>query len=158
MLIEGAGVVAHRSTPAPFFIKSYTKTIVMKRLLPLTLCIVLFAACNTNPPEPKGTTITFTETEELFPNPERGLYAQVYYSSEDVEKHASAVTIEQNRETAAYLALYLHSYYLTDYMESDIPQAFLDRLETNMNALREGGAKAVLRFSYKSSKIGRAHV
>jgi hypothetical protein len=49
------------------------------------------------------------------------------------------------------MTLYLHSYYLTDYMESDIPQEFLDRLELNMNALREGGGKVVLRFSYKSS-------
>lgn len=115
---------------------------------------LLFAACNNPEPEPKepeGTTIEFTESGEIFANPERGLYAQVYYTSADLNSHASATTIERNRETAAKLTLYLHSYYLTDYMESDIPQEFLDRLETNMNALRDGGAKAVVRFSYKSS-------
>ena len=115
---------------------------------------LLLAACNTPEPEqkePEGTTIEFTESNEIFANPERGLHVQIYYTSADLNAHASATTILKNRETAAKLTLYLHSYYLTDYMESDIPQEFLDRLDTNMNALREGGAKAVLRFSYKYS-------
>ena len=115
--------------------------------------MLLFAACNPNNsgPEPKGTVVTFAESDSIFANPERGLFVQIYYTSADLNSHASATTIIRNRETAAKLSLYLHSYYLTDYMESDIPQEFLDRLETNMNALREGGAKVVLRFSYKSS-------
>ena len=145
MLIEGAGVEAHRPTPVPFFI-----SFVMRNFLPIVLCILFFAACNPDS-EPKGTVLIFTESNEIFPNPERGLFAQVYYTSADLNSHASAVTINKNRESAAKLTLYLHSYYLTDYMESDIPQEFLDRLETNMNALREGGAKVVLRFSYKYS-------
>lgn len=123
----------------------------MKKILPIVLVALLTAACNVNTPEPKGNIIEFTESNEIFANPERGLFAQVYYSSDDLNKHASPNTIKNNRETAAKLSLYLHSYYLTDYMESDIPQEFLDRLETNMNALREGGAKVILRFSYKSS-------
>ena len=112
---------------------------------------LLLVACNPNNPEPKGDTILFTESNEIFTNPERGLFVQIYYTSADLNAHASAVLINRNRESAAKLSLYLHSYYLTDYMESDIPQEFLDRLDTNMNALRNGGAKAVLRFSYKSS-------
>ena len=146
MLIEGAGVEAHRPTPVPFFIPT-----VMKKLLPIVLVALLSAACNPNNPEPKGDTILFTETDEIFANPERGLFVQIYYTSADLNAHASATTISRNRETAAKLSLYLHSYYLTDYMESDIPQEFLNRLDTNMQALREGGAKVVLRFSYKYS-------
>ena len=123
----------------------------MKHLLPIVLVALLSAACNPNNPEPKGDTILFTESNEIFTNPERGLFVQIYYTSADLNAHASAALINRNRESAAKLSLYLHSYYLTDYMESDIPQEFLDRLDTNMNALRNGGAKVVLRFSYKSS-------
>ena len=126
----------------------------MRKLFPIALLALLFAACNTPEPEPqeeKGQTIEFTESNEIFVNPERGLYVQIYYTSAELNTHAYAATINKSRESAAKLSLYLHSYYLTDYMESDIPQEFLDRLETNMNALREGGAKAILRFSYKSS-------
>lgn len=123
----------------------------MRNILPILFASLFLAACNPNTPEPKGTTVTFTESDSIFPNPERGLFVQIYYTSADLNKCANAVTINKGRESAAKLTLYLHSYYLTDYMESDIPQEFLDRLETNMNALREGGAKVVLRFSYKSS-------
>ena len=123
----------------------------MRNFLPIVLASLLFAACNPTEPEPQGITISFTESDSIFPNPERGLFVQIYYTSADLNSHANAATINKNRNSAAKLSLYLHSYYLTDYMESDIPQEFLDRLETNMNALREGGAKVVLRFSYKSS-------
>lgn len=132
----------------------------MRNFLPFTLSLLLLASCNQNnpqpdpdpqPQEPEGTTVTFSESDEIFPNPERGLFVQIYYTSADLNSHADATIISRNRESQYKLTLYLHSYYLTDYMESDIPQEFLDRLETNMNALREGGAKVVLRFSYKSS-------
>ena len=123
----------------------------MRNILPIAMCVLLLAGCNSNPPEPKGETITFTESDSIIANPERGLFAQIYYTSADLNSHASATTIERLRDGNNKMTLLLHSYYLTDYMESDIPQEFLDRLETNMNALREGGAKVVLRFSYKSS-------
>ena len=123
----------------------------MRNILPIAMCVLLLAGCNSNPPEPKGETITFTESDSIIANPERGLFAQIYYTSADLNSHASATTIERLRDGNNKMTLLLHSYYLTDYMESDIPQEFLDRLETNMNALSEGGAKVVLRFSYKSS-------
>ena len=101
--------------------------------------------------EPKGQTIRFVETDESFPNPERGLYIQAYYESDSVgiTTHANAGSIKYNRTAVDQLTLYLHSYYLTEYMECDLPQEFFDRFEYNMNALRQGGAKVVLRFSYK---------
>ena len=123
----------------------------MKHLLPIVLVALLSAACNTNNPEPKGDTILFTESDSIIANPERGCFSQTYYTSADLTAHANALVINNLRSSVNRMTLYLHSYYLTDYMESDIPQEFLDRLETNMNALREGGAKVVLRFSYKSS-------
>lgn len=97
--------------------------------------------------DPEGT-LYYTESDEIFANPERGLYAHVSYKSSDLSKHASAATIASVRSSQA-LSLFLHIYYLTDYIESDIPQEFLDRMQTNFDALREGGGKAVLRFAYK---------
>ena len=123
----------------------------MRHLLPIALCILLLASCNPNKPEPKGTTVTFAESDEIIPNPERGLYSQTYYTSADLGSHANATVINNLRESQYKMTLYLHSYYMTDYMESNIPQEFLDRLDYNMNALREGGGKVVLRFSYKYS-------
>lgn len=123
----------------------------MRKLFPISLCILLLAACKLNIPEPKGTTIQFTESDENFTNPERGLFSQSYFTSAELNSHADAKVINSLRDSKYKMSLYLHSYYLTDYMESDIPQEFFDRLEVNMNALRNGGGKVVLRFSYKSS-------
>ena len=129
--------------------------IAMKKIFTITsitLATLLLAGCNTsNEPEPKGQAITFTESSEVIANPERGLFSQTYYTSADLNSHASAKTILSLRESNNRQTLYLHSYYLTDYMESDIPQEFLDRLDANMNALRDGGGKVIVRFSYKSS-------
>ena len=132
--------------PVPFVLQKFE---CMKHLFPIALCILLFAACE--PKEPKGTIVVFTESDEIIANPERGLFSQSYFESSNLDTHAEAKIISNNRDAADKMTLYLHSYYLTDYMESDIPQAFLDRLDFNMNALREGGGKAILRFSYKHS-------
>ena len=123
----------------------------MRKFFPIVILALLFAACNNPEPEPQGTTITFVESDSIIANPERGLFVQIYYTSADLASRASASTIEKLRSSSNKMTLLLHSYYLTDYMESDIPQEFLDRLDYNMNQLREGGAKVVLRFSYKSS-------
>lgn len=120
--------------------------------------VLLLVACKGNKssepdvpevPDPKGT-IYFTETDEQMCNPERGFYTQKYYTTADLEDTVSVESIISSRDNS-HVTLYLHSYYLTDYIESDIAQAFLDRMDRNMNALRAGGAKAILRFSYKSN-------
>ena len=122
----------------------------------IALCVLLFAACNTghsgSEADPKTDTIVFAPTEEIFANPERGLLIQTYYTSGNLNAVANANTIELQRKSASKVTVYLHSYYLTDYMDKDIPQEFLDRLDKNMDALRKGGAKVVLRVSYKSNE------
>ena len=81
-------------------------------------------ACNPNSPEPQGNTITFTESDEIFANPERGLYLQTYYTSADLNSKANASIINYNRKSPAKISLYLHSYYLTDYMSPIVPKPF----------------------------------
>jgi len=104
-------------------------------------------------PDPEGT-IYFTPTDELIANPERGFYVQKYYTTANMEEVASLDAIQNSREKS-YITLFLHSYYFADtitgsanYMESDIAPEFLARLDQNMETLRKGGAKAILRFSY----------
>ena len=116
--------------------------------------MLLFAACTHENPIPEKA-IFFTETNEKLTNPERGLYVQKYYTPADLEDTIALITVETNRDFSN-ITLYLHSYYMTDtasgspsYIESDLPQEFLDRFDRNMNTLRAGGAKAILRFSYK---------
>ena len=97
---------------------------------------------------PEGA-IAFTKSNEQIANPERGFYVQKYYTTADLDETVMLSTVTENRESE-HITIYLHSYYLTDYIDKDIDPAFMERFERNMNTLRAGGAKAVLRFSYKS--------
>lgn len=129
----------------------------MKKQYILLALGLLFMACKPKPeepivnpepePDPEGT-IYYTETDELFANPERGFYIQTYYESDSLQKVCTLSSVDNAREKSQ-ITLFLHSYYMKDYISSDIPQEYLDRFDQNMNTLREGGAKAILRFSYK---------
>ena len=96
------------------------------------------------------TTVTYTSTDALFPNPERGFLKQIYYTSQQLNSVQTANTVRKNREDEN-VTLYLDNYFMMDYISSDISQAFLNRMENNFKALRAGGGKAVIRYSYKYS-------
>ncbi len=98
-------------------------------------------------PPSDATTVTYTESDAVFANPERGFYKAQEY------KKASASTL-----SSSYLAsirtsgrsLMLLEYYLTDFIKSDISSSYLTLIENNFKALRAGGVKCILRFAYKS--------
>ena len=98
-------------------------------------------------PSTEGT-IRYVESDEIFANPERGFLKQIYYTSKDINSNVQrATTVQKNREEES-VTLYLDNYFLLDYLACDIPQTFLNRMENNFKALRAGGGKAVLRYSY----------
>ena len=106
---------------------------------------------NTNVEPEQGNSqkiVSYRETLEIFPNPERGFLKQIYYTSQQLNQVQSADKVQQNREKEN-ITLYLDNYFMMDYINSDISQTFLTRMENNFKALREGGGKAVIRYSYK---------
>lgn len=92
---------------------------------------------------------TYVESEEVIPNPERG-----FYSVRSIRSATASPMTTKAIETARQLnrTIYYMGYYLTDYMDSDISEDYLQLLRTNMQVLREGGAKCVLRFAYSDSE------
>ena len=96
-------------------------------------------------PDLEGIKVTFTETDAQLVNPERGHYrARNIYRASDVLK-ASDVKAQR----ADGYSLWYLGFYLTDFMQGDIASDFLDAFQASMDALREGGAKCVLRFAYR---------
>lgn len=82
-------------------------------------------------------------------NPERGLYTQKsYHSVGDGSLTSSAVKAARTAGRSLFLTLF----YLTDYIESDIEQAYLDNMQATFDNLRTGGAKAIVRFAYKNNE------
>lgn len=124
----------------------------MKRftLLATALCTLLAViSCEKKPLDPyKGLEkVSFTESDALIANPERGFYSTV-------ETHnAGKVGINQAKIDVARSqgrTLFLLEYYLTDYMDKPIADDYLNIIRANFQALREGGAKALVRFAYKN--------
>lgn len=93
----------------------------------------------------EGIKVSFTESTDLFPSPERGIFRSRNYYSNSEPINVSEVKAQR----LSGHTLWYFGFYLTDFMDGDISQAFLNLFQANMDALREGGAKCILRFAYK---------
>lgn len=97
---------------------------------------------------------TFIESRKSFPNPERGFdHGRNWHSASDAPLTMSFLNLQRLQgRTVLYTG-----YYLTDFMESDISQDFLNLIDANMQVLRTGGVKCVLRFAYKTDMYETGH-
>ncbi|MFT4089482.1 MAG: DUF4832 domain-containing protein [Asticcacaulis sp.] len=94
-------------------------------------------------PAPVTTTsATFSATDAEFSNPERGFYRA---ASTDLDALGSrAVSDAYN---SGFRLIYARIN-LEPYRESDLPEAFLDKLETAFETARAGGVKLIVRATY----------
>ncbi|NDV46077.1 DUF4832 domain-containing protein [Paludibacter sp. 221] len=91
----------------------------------------------------------YTESFESFINPERGFHKHFEYKSSATNVLTTA-SVQSCRNQG--FSLILTIYYMNDFRDKRISDEYLQRIETNMKALREGGSKCVLRFAYTSSE------
>lgn len=96
----------------------------------------------------EGVKVAFKESEEDILNPERGFYRpeDIWPSTRALSKDVVTAQRAQGR------SLFYLGFYLTDFMEGDISQEFLDKIQASFDALREGGAKCILRFAYSDNE------
>lgn len=93
--------------------------------------------------------VKYSTHDKRVTNPERGLYSQKSFHSVD---DGSLSTSTMKAARTAGRTLFLTLFYLTDYIESDIEQAYLDNMQTTFDNLRKGGCKAIVRFAYKNNE------
>lgn len=117
-------------------------TLFLLALLTLTACQPVAAPAPQEQPAAapeEMQTLTYQPIEGDVLNPERGFRYSLDY-------------LDPNADYAVYRTLgvtLVYSYVrLDDYRERDLPQELLDNLEAGLAALRKGGVKIVLRFSY----------
>lgn len=100
-------------------------------------------------PTLEGFRTVYEETMEDILNPERGFYS----GAGDIRNTSGAVTVSKVKaaRNSGKSIMYV-GFYLTNYMNGDIAQDYLDMIDASLNAFREGGAKCILRFAYQNSE------
>ncbi len=99
-------------------------------------------------------TYTFTESRQTFANPERGtLHPLEIHRDGRTQSNLLSTTVRNYRENENQSLMRI-VFYLEGCLDRDIPQTFLDTIRTNLNAVRDGGMKCILRFAYKDDPNG----
>ena len=122
---------------------------VIRNTLAFGTFLLLAAACG------KGTddniagmeAVTYQASDAVIPNPERGFYTpqEIHKASgSGISKDGIAINRQQAR------TLYLLEFHLTDFVNSDISEDYLQTVRKYFASLRTGGAKCVLRFCYSN--------
>ena len=92
-----------------------------------------------------GTAVTFEETNAAVINPERGFYsAHEVHSDKDTPLQAGDV---RARRATGHSVLLLE-FYLTDFVSGNISAKYIKNIQASLEAMREGGCKAIVRFAY----------
>ncbi|MEX0680205.1 MAG: DUF4832 domain-containing protein [Balneolales bacterium] len=92
--------------------------------------------------------VTYEESDAIITNPERGFYTFTEYTG------GSPLSLSQVQSSiAAGRTLIQRNYTISDFRDSDISESWLDVIRQDFQTIREGGAKAVVRFRY-SRAIG----
>ena len=122
----------------------------MKRnTLALLAFLPLAIACGKDPNDNIAgmKAVNYQATDAIIANPERG-----FYSASEVSRVStsgiSKESLTSNRKLGR--TLYLLEFHLTDYVNTDIAEDYLQTIRIKFNSLREGGAKCILRFCYSN--------
>ncbi len=97
--------------------------------------------------EIEGTKVSFEEAEGEVASPERGMYSA--YEVQTKSDNISAGNVKSKRLSGN--TLWLIEFYLTDFMSGNISKTYLKKVQDNFDAIREGGAKAIVRFAYRNN-------
>lgn len=96
------------------------------------------------PSEPKVQLVKYTETDDIFPNPERGFYRYSISTDPLTERKVRDCRNEN-------ISLIYRFYYLKDFRNAPLNNELFTLIDNDMGALRKAGGKAVVRFAYSNS-------
>lgn len=98
-----------------------------------------------------ASTARYEPSRADFPNPERGFYADSYFTTEEAPNALDAAALVREKEAAGFRVSLVHrSYYLPGYRGAGhLPQTFLDLVASDLASARRAGVKLILRFAYR---------
>jgi hypothetical protein len=119
---------------------------------------LVFSSCNRSAAtdvQPHDIRVTYRESDEDFPNPERGFYHHVQTSvngfvplNPNQLKDWRGLGQANGANYSVYSTLTLRFYVLDGYTNTPLPASFLDRVSADFTIARQAGVKLILRFAY----------
>ncbi len=94
-------------------------------------------------------TVSYSEDQSNFTNPDRGFYGQAF-SSSDAPEALTAEYLNQLKDKK--ISLVRRLYNLGTFRAIPISKSFLDHIQKDMDLLRKQGFKIILRFSYTNNE------
>ncbi len=94
--------------------------------------------------------IQYEQSNDIFPNPERGFIHNLEIHSEGTPLNPVMLAALKNENVSMVLRLY----YLEDFKDKAIDDAELSLITSDMQKLRDAGVKCVLRFAYTDDMSG----
>jgi hypothetical protein len=159
-LLAGLGVVFATSADAAITEASATSTttdLIVQVETPLQtsekITQTYGAAPGPSEPAPDpvpGGTVTYTASDEVFANPERGFY----HHTGDCDATSYDAATLRNYRTQQNISLVMCVFYLRDFRTSPISTTALDHLQKQFDTVRSAGSKMVLRFAYTDTEDG----
>lgn len=125
-------------------------------LLTLLLTFPFYAQISPLLQTSSNETVTYTESDEDFMNPDRGFYYPISTSASnftalDVNQLIAVRTNEFTPWQGNYqvrASLIFRYYVLDDFVNAPISNTFLNQLQTDFNTARQAGVRLVIRFNY----------
>lgn len=122
-----------------------------KAILSLTICL-LFSIGFVN----SQTTINYSESTEVFANPDRGLqkYSITNNSYNTIANYSSLSksTLEGWRTSSDKVTVIFRYFLMNSYLDKDISQIYLDNIQKDFDIIRDAGLKCIVRFSYSNGQ------
>ena len=117
----------------------------MKNTLLLLLLFIHFGYSQT-------TTVNYTALNENISNPERG----IYHHTETQSSNYSSLSVSQleNWRVNDNITLILRLFYLKDFINTPIPQSYLNNMQADFDKMRQAGVKCIVRFAYSNNTNG----
>lgn len=118
--------------------------------------LLAFSSCEKGTPSPTDglDRVKYEFNDELIANPERGMYSGTSFSHETespiTESKMKALRTDKR-------TLFMLEFWLKDFFESDISEAYLQLVEKNLEVLRKTGVKTILRFGYTENQSAKVY-
>jgi hypothetical protein len=116
--------------------------------------IYALVACNNgnqeNKEEISNSEVTYIQSDDKFPNPERGFYKYTESNLGNNPAMLSEATLKGYR--TQNISLIYRIFYLKSFRDKALSQEALNQIDTDMATLRKAGLKCVLRFAYSGNE------